>query len=164
MITSFSSKSRMNSGNLGSFNDVFHSIWNTDDLINSHPPAYDIVKCGDDYTLTMVVAGFDEKNLKIEVENNKLTISGFVEKQEDSNIQFLHRGIAEYAFNRSFRLRDHMKVKGAKIKNGLLHVQFMLEIPDEAKPRQISIINNFKEHKENDNIEPKKKISSIEVA
>jgi molecular chaperone IbpA len=154
----------MNNGNFGQFSDIFHSIWNTDNSVNILPPAYDIVKCGDDYTLTMVVAGFDEKNLKIEVENNKLTISGFVQKQEDSNIKFLHRGIAEYAFNRSFQLRDHMKVKGAKIKNGLLHVQFMLKIPDEARPRQIPIINNFKEFKENDNVEPKIKNQAIKVA
>ena len=106
---------------------------------NGYPP-YNIEKTGDDtYRITMAVAGFSDDDLKIEVVEGSLTIEGRKQKEENGAQKFLHRGIATRAFRRSFQLADHIKVVGAQLENGLLHVALEREVPEEKKPRQINI-------------------------
>lgn len=121
------------------FNDLFQSVLNGDESASTYPP-YNIEKRGeDDYTITMAVAGFREKDLNIVVQNDQLTVMGRIEDKEDGEVEYLHRGIAGRAFERTFRLADHMKVKGAEMKDGLLRIQLVREVPEEAKPRMIPI-------------------------
>ena len=87
----------------------------------------------------MAVAGFRESNLSIVVQNDQLTVSGRVDEKEDQELEYLHRGIALRAFERTFSLADHMQVTGAEIKDGMLRVDLVREIPEEAKPRMIPI-------------------------
>jgi molecular chaperone IbpA len=114
------------------------------DAAPSYPP-YNIEKLNDDaYRITMAVAGFREDDLDVSVQENVLTIAGRTAetvKDGDETVerQFLHRGIAERAFERRFSLADHIKVEDAKLENGLLHVTLKREVPEEAKPRQIAI-------------------------
>jgi molecular chaperone IbpA len=104
-------------------------------------PPYNIESTGDDsYRLMMAVAGFARDELDITVEKNSLVISGKAHKDEEEvQGRYLHRGIARRAFERRFSLADHMKVTGASLDNGLLNVDLMREVPEEAKPRQIAI-------------------------
>lgn len=105
--------------------------------IDNWPP-YDITKTGEDrYRITMAVAGFSQDDLSITQERNMLVVSG--RKSEEEDIQYLHRGIAARAFQRSFELADHVKVMGASLANGLLTVELQREIPEEMKPRRIGI-------------------------
>ncbi len=121
------------------FNDLFQSVLNGDESAVNYPP-YNIEKRGeDDYTITMAVAGFREKDLNIVVQNDQLTVSGRIEEKEEDNVEYLHRGIAGRAFERTFRLADHMKVNGAEMRDGLLRIRLVREIPEEAKPRMIPI-------------------------
>ncbi|MEQ8332233.1 Hsp20 family protein [Nisaea sp.] len=110
---------------------------------NSQPtyPPYNIEKVGeDDYRITMAVAGFAEQDIDVTVNQNSLLITGKVEKAEDgSDREFLYRGIAERTFERRFELADFIKVTGAALENGLLHVSLVREIPEEAKPRKIEV-------------------------
>jgi molecular chaperone IbpA len=86
------------------------------------------------------VAGFARDEIDITVEKNSLVISGKAQKEdEETQGRFLHRGIARRAFERRFSLADHIKVNGASLDNGLLHVDLVREVPEEAKPRQIKI-------------------------
>lgn len=102
-------------------------------------PPYNIEVVGEDkYRITMAVAGFSEEDLSITSEQNKLTISGRKEEREDSR-EYLYRGIAERSFERRFQLADHVKVNGAKLENGLLHIQLHREIPEAMKPQNIEI-------------------------
>jgi molecular chaperone IbpA len=104
----------------------------------SYPP-YNIEKTGDDaYRLIMAVAGFGREDLDLTVHENTLIVTGKAQK-EDENGRYLHRGIARRAFERRFSLADHIKVTGASLDNGLLHVDLVREIPDTMKPRQIAI-------------------------
>jgi molecular chaperone IbpA len=74
------------------------------------------------------------------MDKNSLVISGKAQKEdEQAQGRYLHRGIARRAFERRFSLADHMKVTGASLDNGLLHVDLVREVPEEAKPRQIEI-------------------------
>jgi molecular chaperone IbpA len=106
----------------------------------SYPP-YDIEKTGEDsYRITVAVAGFGEEDLDIRVQENKIVISGRIEKAEASEApHYLHRGIAERAFKRQFNLADHIEIRSASLENGLLHVNLVREIPEAMKPRSIEI-------------------------
>lgn len=108
--------------------------------VPTYPP-YNIEKLGeDDYRITMAVAGFGEGDLDITVEDITLVISGKVEKSdEEAERSFLHRGIATRAFERRFQLAETIKVVGASVENGLLHVDLVHEVPEEKKPRKIDI-------------------------
>ena len=107
---------------------------------SSFPP-YNIQKAGDDrYRITMAVAGFAESDLDITSEHNKLIVTG-EKPEEDSNEDngFLYRGIDTRSFERRFNLADHVKVTGATLDNGLLHIELEREIPEAMKPRSIEI-------------------------
>lgn len=110
-----------------------------DTQATSYPP-YNVEKTGEtEYRITMAVAGFSENDLNVVCEDNTLTISGRIEQAEDAQTKFLHRGIAGRAFERKFELADHIKVVGAGLSNGLLHVDLFREIPEEKQPRRIQI-------------------------
>ncbi|MCH9692092.1 MAG: Hsp20 family protein [Gammaproteobacteria bacterium] len=102
-------------------------------------PPYDIELTGEDsYRITMAVAGFEQSELNIQLEQNRLTVNG--EKSAvNSKRQFLHQGIAARNFERRFQLADHVRVTGAKLANGLLHIELLREIPEAMKPRAIEI-------------------------
>ena len=94
----------------------------------------------DKYRITMAIAGFTEEEITLTSENNMLTVAAAKpEKSAETKRTFLHQGIAERNFKRQFRLADHVKVTGASLNNGLLHVELEREIPEAMKPRQIAI-------------------------
>ncbi|MEZ5492169.1 MAG: Hsp20 family protein [Gammaproteobacteria bacterium] len=104
----------------------------------SYPP-YNIELVEEDhYRITMAVAGFEQRELDIEVENQTLTVRGRKETDEDSRT-FLYKGIAGRGFDRRFRLADHVKVSAAKLENGLLHIELQRELPEAMRPRSIQI-------------------------
>lgn len=105
----------------------------------SYPP-YNIERLNEDeYRVSMAVAGFDRNDLELEVKENTLRISGNQESVDDGGKEYLHRGIAARNFERQFQLAEHMKVVGAEMENGLLHVSLKREIPEAMKPRTIKI-------------------------
>lgn len=102
-------------------------------------PPYNIELTGEDcYRITMAVAGFNQSELNIEVEDNKLTVTG-ERKSSEKETTYLHQGIAERNFERRFQLADHVKVENASFENGLLHIDLQREIPEAMKPRTIEI-------------------------
>ena len=102
-------------------------------------PPYNIELVSEDkYQITMAVAGFQRSELDIEVERDTLKITGRKQK-DDAKRTFLHRGIAARDFEHRFQLADHVKVVGAKLDNGLLHIELVREIPEEMKPRKVAI-------------------------
>jgi molecular chaperone IbpA len=105
---------------------------------NGYPP-YNIERVGEDkYRITMAVAGFGPDELDIEVKENKLKITG--KKADDiADRQYLYRGIANRSFERAYQLADYVRVDGAEVKDGLLHIDLVREIPEAMKPRRIKI-------------------------
>jgi molecular chaperone IbpA len=109
-----------------------------DNTALAYPP-YNIEKTGEDaYRLTMAVAGFSPEEIDVTAHENALLVTGKA-KKEDENGRYLHRGIARRAFERRFSLADHIKVVGASLVNGMLHVDLVHEVPESAKPRKIQI-------------------------
>jgi len=119
---------------------VLDAALRIDDGQLSYPP-YNIEKTGEDsYRITMAVAGFGAEDLTVVAQDNGLVISGQSQESESEKAgDYLHRGIARRAFQRRFALADHIKVKGAELANGLLHVDLVREVPEERKPREIKI-------------------------
>ena len=108
-----------------------------DESTASYPP-YNIDKCSEDeYRIVMAVAGFGKNDIEIVSEQNKLTVRGEIKEREEKN--YLHRGIAAGSFQRQFDLADFVRVQGADLKDGLLVISLMREIPEEMKPRRIDI-------------------------
>ncbi len=116
------------------------------DKQSSYPPYNIELLAEDQYRITMAVAGFSQEDIDIESKDNSLIIIGTKQatngsKQESDKAprQFLHQGIAERNFERKFQMGEHVKVIGAFMENGLLHVDLEREIPEALKPRKIAI-------------------------
>ncbi len=110
------------------------------DKQSSYPPYNVELLAEDQYRITMAIAGFAEEELEIESKQNTLIVTGT--KASNSNKaerKFLHQGIAERNFERKFQLGDHVKVIGAFMEHGLLHIDLEREIPEALKPRKIAI-------------------------
>jgi molecular chaperone IbpA len=116
-----------------------------DSAVPAYPP-YNIERSGENaYRISLAVAGFADADLSIEAKEDTLTVRG--EKQTDDGEkggEMLHQGIAARDFQRSFRLAEHVQVKGASLENGLLHVDLVREIPEAMKPRAIPITGSGK--------------------
>jgi molecular chaperone IbpA len=111
-----------------------------DSSIRPDWPPYDIEKVGEDeYSISMAVAGFSIDEIELTQEGNTLLVSG-AKKQAGSQAQsYLHRGIANRNFKQTFSLADHVKVVDAALKNGLLSIKLIREVPEQLKPRRILI-------------------------
>lgn len=104
---------------------------------DNYPP-YNIEKLSDDrYRVALAVAGFTDNELNITVEGNQLTVSG--KKTDTDEKEILHRGIAHRPFIRRFSLAEHMLVKDAKLRDGLLTIELERQLPEAMKPRRIAI-------------------------
>ena len=103
---------------------------------NSFPP-YNIKKLDDEnYEITLALAGFKKSELSVVVEDGNLVVKGEQDKSED---EFLHKGIAERNFTRTWALADEVKVSGSKLEDGVLTISLVHEIPEEKKPVDIKI-------------------------
>jgi molecular chaperone IbpA len=104
-------------------------------------PPYNIEKLGENaYRISIAVAGFADDEIAIESKENSLAIKGAKPAETAENArEFLHRGIAERAFDLRFQLADYVEVAGASLENGLLHIDLKRELPESKKPRQIAI-------------------------
>ena len=105
---------------------------------DNYPP-YNVIKIDDDhFAIELALAGIDKEALDIQVDQNQLTIS--TEKVEsDEELEYLHKGISQRGFSRSFTLADHVIVQGADMVNGVLKISLERQLPDELKPRKIDI-------------------------
>ena len=106
---------------------------------DNYPP-YDIEKLSDDrYRITLAVAGFGEKDIDITARQNMLVITGRKAENRNRDGNFVHVGIATRAFERRFELADFVRVEDAEMKDGLLSIELVREIPEAMRPRKISI-------------------------
>jgi len=106
----------------------------------SYPP-YNIERTDENhYRITLAVAGFAEKDMAVEVKEGVLSVQGKREADKDTQPKhYLHQGIAGRSFERRFQLAENVEVRGAQLENGLLHIDLERVIPEEKKPRRITI-------------------------
>lgn len=118
--------------------DIMDRVLTSEVSQPSYPP-YNIEKTdADTYRISLAVAGFAEDDLSVEVKENFLVVAG-KKAADDKERTYLHRGIATRAFERRFALADHVRVTGASLENGMLHIDLKREVPEALKPRRIAI-------------------------
>jgi molecular chaperone IbpA len=120
--------------------NLLDSVTGFDQAATAYPP-YNIERLGDnEYRITMAVAGFSQDEVKVDVKEQTLSVSGATKVEEKAR-EYLHRGIAARNFERRFQLADHVEVKGADLQDGLLHIDLVRNVPERLKPRTIAIGN-----------------------
>lgn len=123
------------------FDDLFEDLMRiTQHQSNTNYPPHNVIKTGDDsVTIEVAVAGFAEGEIDVLVEKRLLTITGSKKRIEESTDEYLHRGISSRDFKQVFPLNEHVEVKSAVIKNGILSVYLQREVPEASKPKSIAI-------------------------
>ncbi len=123
------------------FDQMVNEFFNAGTLDNtSGYPPYNISKDADNvYEITLAVAGFKKTDIEIELEDGTLKIVGNSAVLDSKEKEYLHKGIAERNFIRTFRLAEYVEVKDAKLEDGILRVSLFRNVPDALKPQKISI-------------------------
>ncbi|HEU0134021.1 MAG TPA: Hsp20 family protein [Allosphingosinicella sp.] len=122
------------------FDRLFDFLENAGAAQADNYPPYDIEKLSDDrYRITLAVAGFSSSDIDITARQNMLVVVGRKSENRGKDGNFLHMGIATRAFERRFELADFVRVETADMKDGLLSIELVREIPDAMKPRKIEI-------------------------
>jgi molecular chaperone IbpA len=108
--------------------------------INNNYPPYNIVKKDDNnYELEIAVTGFAPEEVSVEIDQNQLVVKGERKREDDTETQYIHRGLATRDFTRTWTLAEHMEVNTGSIKNGVLRVAIQRVVPEALKPRQLKI-------------------------
>jgi molecular chaperone IbpA len=103
-------------------------------------PPFDLIRLGEnEYRIEVAVAGFRPDELDITAQQNVLIVSGRKKEESDGGADYIYRGIANRSFERRFALADHMQVRGADMKDGLLSLELVREVPEAMKPKKINI-------------------------
>jgi molecular chaperone IbpA len=100
---------------------------------------------GDGYRITLAVAGFKPDEIDVTAKQNMLIVSARKSDEQQDDTVYLHRGIARRSFERRFELADFVQVKGADLKDGLLTIDLLREIPEAMRPRKIEIGGNVRQ-------------------
>lgn len=124
------------------FDDQFRTLQKLhDDVTKNIPnyPPYNIKKIDDThYVVELAVAGFSWADIEIEIDGGKLIVRGKI-TSDDTEESYIHKGIANRAFTRSFALNDEVEVRDAELFNGMLKIALERLIPETKKPKKISI-------------------------
>jgi molecular chaperone IbpA len=119
------------------FDRLFDMLENQNFTGENYPP-FDLIKVDENrYRIEVAVAGFGRDDIDITSQQNQLLIRG--RKGDDNGSTYVHRGIANRSFERRFALADHIQVRGADLKDGMLSIELVREIPEAMKPRTIEI-------------------------
>jgi molecular chaperone IbpA len=123
------------------FDNLFDTLNRTfaNSRTDGNYPPHNVVKLDDThYVIEVAVAGFAEEEIDIELKDNVLTVKGEQAKPEQE-VEYLHKGISARNFTRTFPLAEHIEVKGATVKNGILAIALEQFVPEENKPKKIAI-------------------------
>lgn len=121
----------------------FDNLWRELDRLSAHPnelyPPHNVIKLDDTTTLIeLAVAGFNQKDLSIELKDNILTVNGNKSRRHEDSA-YVHRGISTKSFSKSFRLSEYTEVTRATITDGILSINVSVKVPEEKLPKLIPI-------------------------
>ena len=126
------------------FDRLFDMLENSNFGAENYPP-FDLIRLDDNrYRIEVAVAGFGRDEIEITSQQNQLLIRG--QKSDENGNDYVHRGIANRSFERRFALADHIQVNGADLKDGMLSIELVREIPEAMKPRKIEIGGTQPQH------------------
>lgn len=106
---------------------------------DNYPP-YNIEQVSENsLMITLAVAGFDEADLQVRIEDNQLIIQGTKPEDKKERI-YIHQGIGARNFQRAFVIAEGIKVKEAKLEKGLLNI-FLERPKPETRIQEVKIIS-----------------------
>jgi len=118
------------------FNELERLVEGTTPQRNTSFPPHNIIKVDDNkYVVEMAVAGFGQDEVDVEIHDGTLIVKG--EKKDQTEVDYLYRGIATRSFTKSIRLNDSIEVRGAQFKDGILKIALENIIPEHKKPRKV---------------------------
>ena len=124
------------------FDHIFDQLENIHQHAKDTYPPHNVIKYDDfKYDIELAVAGFNKEHIEIEVKDHVLTITGDRPQRRDQN-SYVHKGISARKFKKSYRLSEYTEVSGADMKDGILTVGLEVVLPEEKRPRKISIGKN----------------------
>jgi molecular chaperone IbpA len=119
----------------------FDRLLSSNGVTNQSYPPYNIIKRNDDhYEIEIAVAGFTQSEIEVEVDKNQLIIRGERKREENEDVEYLHRGLAFRSFEKSLTLGEYMQVGDASIMDGVLRIAITRIVPEALKPRKIQVI------------------------
>jgi molecular chaperone IbpA len=123
------------------FDELFNNIENRfANQVNNNYPPYNILKHDENsYELEIAVTGFAKDEVTVEIDQNQLVVRGERKREESDETQYLHKGLANRDFTRSWTLAEHMEVGEGSIKNGVLTIALKRVVPEALKPRVLKI-------------------------
>lgn len=129
------------------FDRLLDDVFENPTFISTGYPPHNVARISkegteDVYEITLAIAGFTQDDIEITVENRQLKIAGTsaaLAEEVDTKVEYMHKGIAERNFVRSFKLAEHVEVESAALKDGILKVRLVRNIPEAAKPKRIAI-------------------------
>ncbi len=118
------------------FDDAFDNVFNNLTKIHSFP-FYNVVKYGKGkYGMELGLAGYNKKNISVEVKDGILTVSGQV---DDSEKEYITKGLSYKKFYKQFSLRNDVLVDEAEMKDGVLTIKLGFKEPEEVKGTKVNI-------------------------
>lgn len=121
------------------FEQILDELLRTSSQTESGYPPYNIIRETENlYKLQLAVAGFEQGDITVMLENNTLVIQG-TQTVSDLVGEYLHKGISGRDFRKTWPLADHVEVLGAEVRNGILTVTLERQIPEALKPKTIDI-------------------------
>ena len=127
--------------NIGRFSIGFDRLWDEIDTLNNRDsgyPPYNILKLSDNqFRISLAVAGFEKNEILITSQNGELVVTGKKTPDTEDAQKYIHKGIANRNFQRSWRLADYVEVEKATMENGLLHIELIKKNTEEMLPKQI---------------------------
>ena len=122
------------------FDSLLDRLFDTDTHSTGGFPPYNIIKNDEyNYQIEIALAGYHKNDIEIVLKEGTLSISSKKIEDDTSEKNLIHKGISHRSFKRTFTLSDEMKVKGAKMENGMLFIALERIVPDHKKPQMIEV-------------------------
>ena len=123
------------------FEALFDELDKVSDFKETNYPAYNIEKTDEkSFIISIAVAGFNENSLNIKFKKGLLKVEA-INDDKKHNIEYLHKGLAQRSFNKTFRLQNNLEVLSATLQNGILNIHLKSIIPEEEEIKNIKIIS-----------------------
>lgn len=124
------------------FDHIFNELeqMTFDHRHGKYPPHNVVKNTEDEYLIELAVVGFKKSDIDITMHDGILIVKGDRDKRRNQEL-YVHKGISGRKFERSFRLSEFVEVTGADLEDGLLTIHLERVLPEEKRPRKISINN-----------------------
>ena len=119
---------RINKNSIG-MDEYFDRLFTLHETTTNYPP-YNLIQVSNvESRLELALAGFKKNEVYVYTESGKLFVEGQKEDKE-SGTEYIHRGVAQRSFTRSWTLAEDTEVGSVEFEDGLLNITLKKIIPE----------------------------------